>query len=182
MIAIQLPAAAPHVLYTNIPATTRRAANIPFLAGVRANPPQTQQSPRATRRAPPPPAPRRRNAISYHPSQNENPFADPVNRPARASANPTWSEPSPKRSPSPPEPRTPRKATLLSSGHMTDVAEPLRFSPPPKLAPARDQTCRLVASLLLNRASRSRPMCGRTRRCAPGRSRLATCVILEDAA
>lgn len=180
MLATQLPATAPHVLYTNLPATTRRAANIPFLAGVRTNTPQTQQCPpRATRRAPPPP--HRRNAISYHPSQTENPFADPVIRPARASPTPTWGEPCPKQTPSPPEARAPRRATLISSGHMTDVAEPLRFSPPPMLAPARDQTCRLVASLLLNRASRSRPMCGRTRRCAPGRSRLSACVILEDA-
>ncbi|EIM82263.1 uncharacterized protein STEHIDRAFT_124446 [Stereum hirsutum FP-91666 SS1] len=88
MIATQSAFPAPHllghsVLYNDLPATSRRAANMPFLVSRTSIPLSPSPSlsvsslgknPAPIRRAPPPP-PKRRNAICY--PTEENPFADP---------------------------------------------------------------------------------------------------------
>ncbi|KAI0047120.1 hypothetical protein FA95DRAFT_1606380 [Auriscalpium vulgare] len=190
MLSTQSPVALPriHVLYTDLPATSRRAANMPFLAA-RAAPASLSSpvlssnnalglslGPMPTRRAPPPPP--RRNAISYHPSQpaSQNPFAD-QNCCSVPSAPP-------------PAPRPRSRAVLISSGHLTTppsvayyAQHSARLPPPP---PPRDYPAKVVASMLLNRSGRARPT--RDGRRPPGarnaggyvRSGLSTCVAADE--
>ncbi|KAI0321307.1 hypothetical protein OF83DRAFT_344612 [Amylostereum chailletii] len=204
MISTQRPAPIPHmhVLYSNMPATSRRAHNVPFLLGRAApsypsqspSPSQQHQSPMVyaprmnpgppyvrptpTRRAPPPP---RRNAISYHPSQ---PFPAPSTNtnpsPPRTHTigNPFADPPAPMQSRSAP---VPRRATLISSGYTSDPLPLIRPHPP------RDHSARLVAKLLLNRAGRARPMRGPVRRCGSPttgssyvRSGLSVCLVADE--
>ncbi|KAI0062176.1 hypothetical protein BV25DRAFT_1838661 [Artomyces pyxidatus] len=183
MLSTQAPTAIPriHVLYTDLPATSRRAANIPFLAA-RAAPVSTSCTPMKsttphyppmpTRRTPPPPP--RRNAISYHPSQPscENPFADPAT--SRQSLDLF--------SPRQPLPRS--RATLISSGPIPMSYSQSLFGPPPRVVRSqRDYPAKIVANMLLNRSGRARPMRGCTRRGSGQagyvRSGLSVCVLSD---
>jgi hypothetical protein len=197
MISTQRPVPAPHMhaIYTNLPATSRRANNVPFL--VRAAPPPPAYFPPAlaavsgagstprSRTRPPP----RRNAISYHPSQpySENPFSDP--RPPRRTSPPASALPPPAFVPTlkasaaspaalPPSPR-PRRATLVSAGHISNasLSAPLRYVPPVvpqsslnglnlSYSAAANEPARLVANMLLNRAGRSKPARPSPNRCS----------------
>lgn len=175
MLTTQSPAVLPriHSLYSELPPNTRRAANLPFFAP-RTVPASTLSSSPSC--APnnsnvgnvssgvPPVMPRRnsiprRNAISYHPSQpaSQSPFV--TRRQSQSQSEPL---PPPALLASP----RPRPAVLVTSGYTT---EPRSFvtSPPPlviSLAPARvprsqrEYQAKMVANLLLNRASRARPM------------------------
>ena len=192
MLTTQSPTVLPriHSLYSELPPNSRRAANLPFFAP-RTIPASTSSS--SHLRAPnnnnagnapgiPPLMPRRnsiprRNAISYHPSQ-----------PASQSQSRSESLP-PALLASP----RPRPAVLVTSGYTPEPRQ-LVTSPPPlviSLAPARvprsqrEYQAKMVANLLLNRASRARPMrCARRGsflRAGYQPSRLSMSVLAGDA-
>jgi hypothetical protein len=162
MLTTQSPAVLPriHSLYSELPPNTRRAANLPFFAPRTVPASTSTSSPLCAPNnnnvvnAPgvPPLIPRRnsiprRNAISYHPSQSASQSQQPL--PPALLASPR-----------------PRPAVLVTSGY-TPEPRPLVTSPPPlvvSLAPARvprsqrEYQAKMVANLLLNRASRARPM------------------------
>jgi hypothetical protein len=187
MLTTQSPVVLPriHSLYSELPPNSRRAANLPFFA------PRALPASPSTARAlnvggapgTPPLFPRRnfiprRNAISYHPSQptSESPFAN------------QQSESLPL--PEPASPR-PRPALLMASGY---TSEPKSLSHPPplviSLAPARvprsqrEYQAKMVANLLLSRASRARPMrCARRGsflRAGYQPSQLSVCTLAGD--
>jgi hypothetical protein len=182
MLTTQPPAVLPriHSLYSELPPNSRRAANLPFFAprtvpasssaSSSSSSPLCAPNNNATSNAPgiPPLTPRRnsiprRNAISYHPSQpaSQSPFVVQSQN-QRLSSNSSSLAPPPALLASP----RPRPAVLLTSGY-TPESRPLVTSPPPlvvSLAPARvprsqrEYQAKMVANLLLNRASRARPM------------------------
>ena len=181
MLTTQSPTVPPriHSLYSELPPNSRRAANLPFFAPrpLATSTPSCAPNLGSASGAPPF-IPRRnsmsrRNAISYHPSQpaSETPFsrAQSVCASASASAYVVTQPASPR----------PRAALLVTSGYtsepkpMTTVASspPLVISLAPARVPRsqREYQAKMVANLLLNRASRARPM-----RCARRGSALRT--------
>ncbi|KAI0255203.1 hypothetical protein BJV78DRAFT_1178289 [Lactifluus subvellereus] len=186
MLTTQSPIVLPriHSLYSELPPNSRRAANLPFFA------PRALPASASTACAPnvgsapgsPPLFPRRnsiprRNAISYHPSQpaSESPFTN------RRSGSLPPAEPA--------SPR-PRPALLVASGY-TSEPKSLSYSPLViTLAPARvprsqrEYQAKMVASLLLSRGSRARPMrCARRGsflRAGYQPSTLSVCTVAGD--
>jgi hypothetical protein len=201
MLTTQPPVVLPriHSLYSELPPNTRRAANLPFFAPrtVPASSSSTSRScaPNNTNNignAPgiPPLIPRRksiprRNAISYHPSQpaSQSPFVAPSQNQSLSSSPPPALLASPR----------PRPAVLVTSGYTSEPRQ-MVTSPPPlvvSLAPARvprsqrEYQAKMVANLLLSRASRARPMrCARRGsflRAGYQPSRLSMSVLASDA-
>ncbi|KAH9986824.1 hypothetical protein BJV74DRAFT_513112 [Russula compacta] len=168
MLTTQSPAVPPriHSLYSELPPNSRRAANLPFFVPrplVASTPSCAPNLGNAS--GAPPFIPRRnsmsrRNAISYHPSQpaSETPFSRAQSVCASA--------PAPAHVAQPASPR-PRPALLVTSGYTSEPKAMTTASSPPlviSLAPARvprsqrEYQAKMVANLLLNRASRARPM------------------------
>jgi hypothetical protein len=179
MLTTQSPSIPPriHSLYSELPPNSRRAANLPFFAP-RALP-ASSPSPFSPPNNGGAPLPRRnfiprRNAISYHPSQpsSENPLINPKRGQGQGRSVPSSPRPSP--------------AVLLTSEPL-----PMSTSPPlvVSLAPAsvprsqREYQAKMVASVLLTRSGRARPLrCARRTsfvRAGYQPSRLSACVLAD---
>ncbi|KAN0107590.1 hypothetical protein V8E52_010005 [Russula decolorans] len=178
-----------HSLYSELPPTTRRAANLPFFAP-RPIPASSHSPLSASNVGNTPGAPLnprrnlipRRNAISYHPSQplSENPLVNPNQGQGKRESAPI----------SVPQLASPRPSPAVI---LTAEPKPISSSPPlvVSLAPARvprsqrDYQAKMVANLLLIRGGRARPMrCSRRTsflRAGYQPSRLSASIVAPDA-
>jgi hypothetical protein len=170
-----------HSLYSELPPNSRRAANLPFFAPrplPASNLGNTAGAPLNPRRNVIP----RRNAISYHPSQplSENPLINSTQDQGKSRIVPI---------------SIPQLASPRPSPAVILTAEPKSISSSPplvvSLAPARvprsqrDYQAKMVASLLLSRSGRARPMrCSRRTsflRAGYQPSRLSASIVATDA-